>query len=120
MMGVRFTQKTRRTPLISLYHISQEPWKGFMSWYMVFPMNFGYLFDLFGNQWNLPAGVRNCVQSVCIRSYSGPHFPAFGLNTERYSLSLCIQSECGKMQTRITPNADTFHAVRNAFKTLSQ
>ena len=68
MMGVRFTQKTRRAALISLYHISQEPWKGFISWYMVFPMNFGYLFDLFGNQWNLPAGVRNCVKSVCIRT----------------------------------------------------
>ena len=24
------------------------------------------------------------VKSVRIRSYSGPHFPAFGLNTERY------------------------------------
>ena len=25
----------------------------------------------------------HCVKSVRIRSYSGPHFPAFGLNTER-------------------------------------
>ena len=24
-----------------------------------------------------------CVKSVCVRSYSGPYFPAFGLNTER-------------------------------------
>ena len=30
---------------------------------------------------------------------------------ERYSLSLRIQSKCGKMRTRITPNTDTFHAV---------
>ena len=44
----------------------------------------------------------HCVKSVRIRSYSGPHFPVFGLN---------IQSECGKMQTRITPNTDTFSAV---------
>ena len=29
----------------------------------------------------------------------------------RYGVSLHIQSECGKMQTRITPNTDTFHAV---------
>ena len=36
--------------------------------------------------------------------FSGPHFLAFGLNTERSSISLCIQYECGKMQTRITPN----------------
>ena len=26
----------------------------------------------------------NCVKSVRIQSYSGPHFPAFRLNTERY------------------------------------
>ena len=29
----------------------------------------------------------------------------------RYSVSLRIQSECGKMRTRITPNTDTFYAV---------
>ena len=28
-----------------------------------------------------------------------------------YSVSLRIQSECGKMRTRITPNTDTFYAV---------
>ena len=32
--------------------------------------------------------------------FSGPYFPAFGLNTERYSVSLHIQSECGKIRTR--------------------
>ena len=53
----------------------------------------------------------HCVKSVRIRSYSGPHFPAFGLNTERYGVSLRTQSECGKMRTRITPKTDTFHAV---------
>ena len=35
-----------------------------------------------------------CVKSMRIRNYSGPHFPAFGLNTERYGVSLRIQSEC--------------------------
>ena len=45
------------------------------------------------------------------RSYSGQHFPAFGLSTERYRVSLRIQSECGKMRTRITPNTDTLHAM---------
>ena len=29
-------------------------------------------------------------KSVPIRSYSGPYFPAFGINTERYSVSLRI------------------------------
>ena len=53
----------------------------------------------------------HCVKSIRIRNYSGPHFPAFGLNTERYGVSLRIQSECGNMRTRITPNTDTFYAV---------
>ena len=28
---------------------------------------------------------EHCVKTVRIRGYSGPHFSAFGLNTERYS-----------------------------------
>ena len=31
---------------------------------------------------------------------SGPYFPAFGLNTERYGVSLRIQSEYRKIRTR--------------------
>ena len=27
----------------------------------------------------------HCVESIRILSYSGPYFPAFGLNTERFS-----------------------------------
>ena len=51
------------------------------------------------------------AQSVCFWNFSGLHFPAFRLNIERYSASLRIQSECEKMRTRKTPNADTFYAV---------
>ena len=51
------------------------------------------------------------VKSARVRSCSGPYFPAFGLNMERYWVSLDIQSECGKIWTRIIPNTDTFHAV---------
>ena len=50
----------------------------------------------------------HCVKSVRIRSYCGSYFPAFGLNTERYSVYLHIHSECGKIRTRITPNMNTF------------
>ena len=32
-----------------------------------------------------------------------PHFPAFGVNTERYSVSLGIQSECWKMREKCGP-----------------
>ena len=38
-------------------------------------------------------------------------FPHFGMDVERYGVSLCTQFECGKMRTRITPNTDTFYAV---------
>ena len=55
--------------------------------------------------------MLHCVKSVLIRSFSGLYFPAFGLITERYGVSLRIQSECGKIRTRKTPNTDIFHAV---------
>ena len=48
------------------------------------------------------------VKSICISSFSGPYFPAFELSTDRYFVSLRIQSECGKIQTRKTQNTDTF------------
>ena len=54
---------------------------------------------------------KHYMKSVRIRSFSGPYFPEFGLNTKRYSLSLRIHSECGKIRTRKTANMDTFHAV---------
>ena len=59
------------------------------------------------------------MKSVGIRSYSGPHFPAFSLNKERYSASLRIQSECAKMRTRTTLNTDTFYAVTSLQKKLN-
>ena len=55
--------------------------------------------------------LNHCLKIVRIRSYSGPYFLAFGLHTERYSISLLIQSECGKIRTRIIPNTETFYAV---------
>ena len=45
----------------------------------------------------------HCVKSVRIQSFSGTYFPAFG--------KFSIQSECGKIRTRKTPNTDIFHAV---------
>ena len=60
---------------------------------------------------NLFQLIIHCVKGVRIRSYSGQYFLAFGLNTDGYFVSFRIQSEFGKIQTRITPNADTFYAV---------
>ena len=43
----------------------------------------------------------HCVKMSMYGIVSGPDFPAFGLNKERYSsVSLRIQSECGKIRTR--------------------
>ena len=55
--------------------------------------------------------IVSLQKSVRIRSYSGPYFPTFGLNTERYGVYLRIQSEFGEIRTRITPNTDTFYEV---------
>ena len=38
--------------------------------------------------------------------FSGSYFSAF-----RYSVSLCIQSKCGKIRKRKTAKMDTFHSV---------
>ena len=51
------------------------------------------------------------AKSVCIRSFSGPYFAKLGLNTEIYSANLRIQSKCGKIWTRKTPNTDNFCAL---------
>ena len=53
----------------------------------------------------------HCVKSARIQSYSDPYFPTFGLNLERYGVSVLIQSKRGKIRTRITTNTDTFHVV---------
>ena len=44
----------------------------------------------------------HCVKSVRIRSYSGLHFPALALTTERYSVSLRIFSRSGHHKLYIT------------------
>ena len=47
--------------------------------------------------------LSHCVKNVCIRTYSFLHFPPFGLNTERYGVSLHVQSKCGKILRVRTP-----------------
>ena len=58
--------------------------------------------------------------SRVILSYSGPHFPSFRLNMERYSTSFRIQYRCGKMRNRTTPNTDTFYAVQKNYCKICQ
>ena len=51
----------------------------------------------------------HCEKSVRIRSFSGTHFPALGV----------FWSELGKIQTRKTPNAKTFHAMGKIWKSVA-
>ena len=55
---------------------------------------------------------KHCVNSVRIRSYSCPHssriFPASSISP----YSVCMREDAGKMWTRVTPNTDTFYAVK--------
>ena len=60
----------------------------------------------------------HCLKNVHYQSFSGPHFPVFGLNTETYSLNLRIQSECRKMRNRQSPNTNTFYKVFSYFVSL--
>ena len=49
--------------------------------------------------------------------FSSPYFPSFGLNTERYGVSLRIQSECRKIRTRKNSVFELFfHAVAPTHK----
>ena len=56
------------------------------------------LMNIFGLQYTflIWVVVWRVTSTAC---FSGPYFPTFGLNTERYLVSLRIQSECGKMRT---------------------
>ena len=47
---------------------------------------------------------QHCVKSVRMRSYSGPNFPAFGLNTERYSVSCLMLLTFVKDFWQVKPN----------------
>ena len=40
----------------------------------------------------------HCAKNVRIRSYSGPYFPAFGLNTERYGYLSVLSPNAGKCE----------------------
>ena len=53
----------------------------------------------------------HCVKSFFIWSSSGQYYPAFELNTERYEVSLCIQSEWRRDTSYLSifsPNAEKY------------
>ena len=65
--------------------------------------------------WELPSRRKKSPYSELFWSAFFQNFPAFALNTARYSVSQRIQNKrgkiAGKMRTTITPNTDTFYAV---------
>ena len=81
------------------------------------------LFNLLSTTSTLKCGIKQLIPTLiyyilrCVfRTLSNislrekcPYFPAFVLNTERYS-------ECGKIRKKKTPNMATFHAVSMMIK----
>ena len=55
--------------------------------------------------------LSHCLKIVPTWSFSGPHFPAFKLNTMIYSVNLYIQSQCRDILTRRTPNTGTLRKL---------
>ena len=63
----------------------------------------------FKNPWSLLR--KKCLIWELLWSAFSPHFPAFGLKTERYSVFSPNAGKCGKMRNRTTPNTDSFYTL---------
>ena len=61
-----------------------------------------------------------CLKTICNQGFSGPYFPAFRLNTERYFVFLRIQSKCRKKRTIKNFETDTFYQVRRVTASYSK
>ena len=59
----------------------------------------------------ISCNTEHCVKNIPYLEFSGPHFPAFTLNTEKYRVSLRFHCKCGKMRNRITLNTEIVYAV---------
>ena len=103
-IDIRLKKRVKRSSFliyIIYLHLSSEPFP----FEIIPPLNFMVKI--------LKGLAIHCVERVHIRSYSGSYFPTYGLNIERYSLSLHIQSECRKIRTR--NNLEYGHFLRSAF-----
>ena len=74
---------------------------------VIFPVTQYITLSIYSPHKELPCcGNYHCcfhyVKIVRIGSFSGLYFPVYGLNIERYSISLQIQSKYGKIWTRKT------------------
>ena len=67
---------------------------------------------------NLLSGQLHWVKSVQIRSFSGPYFPAFGLNTERYGVSHYVDIPITEYLSVFSPNAGKYRPEKLRICTL--
>ena len=64
--------------------------------------------------YGIPARIH-CVKSVRIRRYSDPHFPTFGLNSERYSVQMWENTDQNNSEYGHFLRSDSFMVQSNAF-----
>ena len=88
-----------KTDLLNCFFWTQNKHLGNFTWHVKNPSEQVQSFFL---------NVPHCVKIVSIRSFPGPYFPAFKLNTEICS---AIQSKGGKILTRKTQNTGNFKTV---------
>ena len=88
----------RKAPWNQIFHQTYILWTFFVQ------VVLGYTFNIMLTKYTAWKVLKYGV-------FSGPYFPVLGLNTEIWSVSLCIQSKYMKIQTRKTLYLDTFHAV---------
>ena len=60
-----------------------------------------------------PSFKRSLRKNFQIRSFSSPYFLPFRVNTEIYSVNLCIRSKYGKIQTRKKLRLDTYEEIKS-------
>ena len=70
-----------------------------------------YALFKFLQSWKRGLNKSAYVKSARIRSYSGPHFPAFSRIWTDDGEILRMRENARKMRTRITPNTDAFYEV---------
>ena len=90
------------------------------NWYVDFPARFDfkiYIPEQFSRKTKFSlhrTQRKKCPYSELFWSSFSPHFSAFGLHTERYSVCLRTQSECGKTQENADQNKSEYgHFLRS-------
>ena len=102
-----FTKFTGKHLCQSLFKLGCSNFIKKRDWHRYFPVNFAQFlrtpFFIEHFWWLLLSKVNHLYETV------GHNFLVRIFL--RYSVSLRIQSECGKIRTRITPNTNTFYTV---------